>query len=266
MRMNRKILDLAIPNIISNISIPLLGIVDMALMGHLESDAYIGAIALGSLIFNFIYWSLGFLRMGTSGFTAQARGKRDLREAILVFSRAFFIAMGISIVLLLLRTPMEWLSFTLLKGEARVEELAASYFRIRVWAAPAALGQFALLGFFLGTLAKCFACVFQRMANGSMNWPVRARPWSGSRGRSGSTRSACSRRCANRWRGWNTCTGRISPQDVARCSCPTHWPESTPMRRRNCAGSTCFLPQVPAFKYSIGIVIQFVDGDRATID
>lgn len=70
--MNKKILQLAVPNIISNISIPLLGIVDMALMGHLESDDYIGAIALGSLIFNFIYWSLGFLRMGTSGFTAQA--------------------------------------------------------------------------------------------------------------------------------------------------------------------------------------------------
>jgi len=68
---NKKILRLAVPNIISNISIPMLGIVDMALMGHLESDAYIGAIALGSLIFTFIYWSLGFLRMGTSGFTAR---------------------------------------------------------------------------------------------------------------------------------------------------------------------------------------------------
>ena len=93
--MNKKILDLAVPNIISNISIPLLGIVDMALMGHLESDAYIGAIALGSLIFNFIYWGLGFLRMGTSGFTAQAWGRRDLPETILVLSRAVFIALAI---------------------------------------------------------------------------------------------------------------------------------------------------------------------------
>jgi len=148
--MNRRILDLAVPNIISNISIPLLGIVDMALMGHLESDAYIGAIALGSLIFNFIYWSLGFLRMGTSGFTAQARGRRDLREAILVFSRAAFIAAVMSLLLLLLQGPIERLSFVVLKGETRVEELAMTYFRIRVWAAPAALGQFALLGFFLG--------------------------------------------------------------------------------------------------------------------
>jgi len=128
----------------------MLGIVDMALMGHLESDAYIGAIALGSLIFNFIYWSLGFLRMGTSGFTAQARGRRDLPETILVCSRAAFIAIGMSLLLLLLQGPIESLSFLVLKGETRVEELAKTYFRIRIWAAPAALGQFALLGFFLG--------------------------------------------------------------------------------------------------------------------
>ncbi len=148
--MNKKILDLAIPNIISNISIPLLGIVDMALMGRLESDAYIGAIALGSLIFNFIYWGLGFLRMGTSGFTAQAWGRRDLPETILVFSRAFLIAMLLGLLLVAFQKPVEMLSFAVLKGETRVEELAMAYFRIRVWAAPAALGQFALLGFFLG--------------------------------------------------------------------------------------------------------------------
>ncbi len=148
--MNKQILKLAVPNIISNISIPLLGIVDMALMGHMESDAYIGAIALGSLVFNFIYWSLGFLRMGTSGFTAQAWGRRDLTETILVLSRAALIALIVSLVLIIMQKPIELLSFMVLKGETRVEELAMTYFRIRVWAAPAALGQFALLGFFLG--------------------------------------------------------------------------------------------------------------------
>lgn len=148
--MNRKILDLAIPNIISNISIPLLGIVDMALMGHMESDEYIGAIALGSLIFNFIYWGLGFLRMGTSGFTAQARGRRDFPETIHVFSRAFIISLVVSLLLLFFQKPIEIISFAVLKGETVVEALAMDYFRIRVWAAPAALGQFALLGFFLG--------------------------------------------------------------------------------------------------------------------
>lgn len=148
--MNRKILDLAIPNIVSNISIPLLGIVDMALMGHMGSDAYIGAIALGSLIFNFIYWGLGFLRMGTSGFTAQAYGRRDLEETIMTVSRAGFIAIIFSLLLLVLQGPIQWLSFLVLRGETEVEQLAMDYFRIRIWAAPATLGQFALLGFFLG--------------------------------------------------------------------------------------------------------------------
>ena len=96
----------------------------MALMGHMESDAYIGAIALGSLIFNFIYWSLGFLRMGTSGFTAQAWGRRDLPETILVFSRAAMIALAVSLVLIILQKPIELLSFRVLNGESRVEELA----------------------------------------------------------------------------------------------------------------------------------------------
>ena len=136
--MNKRILNLAVPNIISNISVPLLGIVDMALMGHMGSDAYIGAIALGSLIFNFIYWGLGFLRMGTSGFTAQARGRRDLPETIHVVARAVVIALTVSTALLLLQRPIEWLSFLLLKGETKVETLAMEYFRIRIWAASRA--------------------------------------------------------------------------------------------------------------------------------
>ena len=76
---SKKIWDLAIPNIISNITVPLLGIADMALLGHMESPVYLGAVAVGAMIFNFIYWSFGFLRMGTSGFVAQSLGARDLR-------------------------------------------------------------------------------------------------------------------------------------------------------------------------------------------
>jgi MATE family multidrug resistance protein len=144
-----KILHLAIPNIISNISIPLLGIVDMALMGHLESDAYIGAIALGSLIFNFIYWGLGFLRMGTSGFTAQAWGRRDLPETILVFSRAVFIAWPPAPSASASETHRA-IQFLDPEGGKPGGGPGHGYFRIRIWAAPAVLGQFALLGFFLG--------------------------------------------------------------------------------------------------------------------
>lgn len=88
--MNRKILQIAIPNIISNITIPLLGIVDLALVGHLKSEIYIGAIALGSMIFNFIYWGFSFLRMGTSGFTAQSYGKKDFQESFQHLLRAVF--------------------------------------------------------------------------------------------------------------------------------------------------------------------------------
>lgn len=148
--MNKRILDLAIPNIISNITIPLLGIVDLALMGHMESDTYIGAIALGTLIFNFIYWGFGYLRMGTSGFTAQARGRRDLPETINVFARAMLVALAGGISLILLQRPLEWISFLLLKGEPEVEALALSYFRIRIWAAPATLMQFSFMGWFIG--------------------------------------------------------------------------------------------------------------------
>jgi MATE family multidrug resistance protein len=103
--------------------------------------------------------------MGTSGFTAQARGRRDLKEAILVFSRAAFIAIVMSLLLLVLQGPIESLSFLVLKGETRVEELAMTYFRIRVWAAPAALGQFALLGFFLGMQNARFPMVVLVLTN-----------------------------------------------------------------------------------------------------
>ncbi len=147
---NRSILRLAIPNIISNITIPLLGIVDIALMGHLGSDDYIGAIALGALIFNFIYWGFGFLRMGTSGFTAQAWGRRDLPETFHILTKATLIGIAGGIFLLLIQKPISTIGFGLIKGEPQVESLALEYFRIRIWAAPATLGQYAILGWFIG--------------------------------------------------------------------------------------------------------------------
>lgn len=148
--MNREILRLAIPNIISNITIPLLGMVDMALMGHLGSEVYIGAISLGGVIFNFIYWGFGFLRMSTSGFTAQAFGEKNHSEAITILIRALLVAFAISILILALQAPVAWLSFKLIGGSAEVETLANEYFRIRVWGAPAALSLFVFSGWFLG--------------------------------------------------------------------------------------------------------------------
>lgn len=148
--LNKSILKLAVPNIISNITVPLLGLVDMALMGHLGDEKYIGAIALGGVIFNIIYWSFGFLRMGTSGFTAQAYGERNNEKAITVLARALLVAIIAAAFILLLQAPIEWLSFLLIGGSDAVETLAAEYFRIRVWAAPATISIFALSGWFLG--------------------------------------------------------------------------------------------------------------------
>ncbi len=148
--MNRSILKLAIPNIVSNITIPLLGLVDLALMGHLGSEIYIGAIALGGVIFNFIYWGFSFLRMGTSGFTAQAFGEGNKTESIAILARALLVALLISLLILILQAPIAWASFKVIGGSLEVETLAREYFVIRVWAAPAALSLFVFSGWFLG--------------------------------------------------------------------------------------------------------------------
>jgi MATE family multidrug resistance protein len=148
--LNKKILHLAIPNIISNITVPLLGLVDMALMGHIGDERYIGAIAIGGLIFNFIYWSLAFLRMGTSGFTAQAFGENDKQKAITILFRGLLVAFVAAFFIIALQVPIEWLSFKMIHGSAKVESLAREYFLIRIWAAPATLAIYVLNGWFLG--------------------------------------------------------------------------------------------------------------------
>lgn len=147
--MNREILRLAIPNIISNISIPLLSTVDTALMGRMSPD-HLGAVGLGSMIFNFIYWNFGFLRMGTTGIAAQAFGKKDERRIIHTLIRAATIALILALLLLLLQTLIGRASFYMLNVEPRQQEFIAEYFYIRIWAAPATLLLYAFLGWFFG--------------------------------------------------------------------------------------------------------------------
>ncbi|MFB6342167.1 MATE family efflux transporter [Saccharicrinis sp. FJH62] len=149
-QLDRRILKFAIPNIISNITVPLLGFVDMALMGHLNSPVYIGAISLGTVIFNFIYWSLGFLRMSTSGLTAQAYGRKDHEQAAKILSRALFIAIISGFFILLFRNGISHVGFNLLDGTDAVKKEAVIYFKIRVFAAPASIALFAFSGWFLG--------------------------------------------------------------------------------------------------------------------
>ena len=111
--MNKKILQLALPSIVSNITVPLLGLVDVAIVGHLGAASYIGAIAVGGMLFNIIYWLFGFLRMGTSGMTSQALGRRDLLEVTRVLFRSVGVGILISLALLLLQYPIREIAFLL---------------------------------------------------------------------------------------------------------------------------------------------------------
>jgi len=124
--------------------------VDLAILGHLESEVYIGAIAIGGLIFSFIYAIFSFLRMGTSGFTAQAYGEKDKGEMILMFGRSMFFALSGGLILISLQYPIELFSFYLIDGSEEVETLAREYYNIRLFAAPASLGILALSGWFVG--------------------------------------------------------------------------------------------------------------------
>ena len=148
--MNREILKLAIPNIISNITIPLLGLVDMILMGHLGSPAYIGAIALGGTIFSVLYSFFSFLRAGTTGFTAQALGCNDKNEIIYSLYRSLCVGIPIILLILSLQIPIAKLSEFLLDGSDEVKSLAIKYFYIRIWAAPANIMLYCLNGWFVG--------------------------------------------------------------------------------------------------------------------
>lgn len=148
--MNKNVLRLAIPNIISNLSVPLLGAVDTALVGHLDEVYYLGAIALGGMIFNFIFWGFGFLRMGTTGITAQAFGEHDKTESVMTLVRALLVAGIFSALILLLQTFIADLSFWLVEATEEVEDYTRIYFDIRIYTAPATLGLYAINGWFLG--------------------------------------------------------------------------------------------------------------------
>jgi len=150
--MNKKILRLAIPNIISNISVPLAGMIDLALMGYLKDEAvnYVSAIALGGMIFNFVYMSFVFLRMTTTGFTAQAYGRKNFQDSILTLSRSIFVAISAGILIIALQVPIANVAFSLIKTEPEIKELVKQYFYIRVWAAPATIGLYSILGWFIG--------------------------------------------------------------------------------------------------------------------
>ena len=147
---NTHILRLAIPNIVSNFSIPLLGAVDTALMGRLDSEHYLGAVGIGGVIFSFIYWGFGFLRMAMTGLVAQAFGKNDEAECGRLLLRGLFIGGLGSFLLIVLQAGIAEVSFRLINASPEVERLARVYFHIRIAAAPATLCLHAFHGTFLG--------------------------------------------------------------------------------------------------------------------
>lgn len=146
----RRVWALAWPIILANSTVPLLGLVDTAVVGRTGGAVDLGAIALGALIFNFIYWSFGFLRMGTTGFVAQADGTGDEVEVRATLGRALLLATTIGLTLILLQGPVLHSALQLLGASAAVENITQSYLQIRVWGAPASLALFAVMGMLIG--------------------------------------------------------------------------------------------------------------------
>ena len=147
---DREILRIALPSIVSNITVPLLGLVDVTIVGHLGSPAYIGAIAVGGLLFNIIYWIFGFLRMGTSGMTSQAYGRQDQPEMLRLLVRAVGLGVLIAVLLVILQVPIAQGAFLFIHPTEEIRELATTYFRICIWGAPAMLGLYGLTGWYIG--------------------------------------------------------------------------------------------------------------------
>jgi len=146
----RYLLEKAWPIILANAAVPLLGLVDTAVIGNVGTVTDLGAIAFGALIFSFVYWSFGFLRMGTTGSVAQALGAADQTEIRAVLGRALILAVALGLILIMMQWGIRLVALALLDGSAAVEDVTAQYFNIRIWGAPATLATFALMGVLIG--------------------------------------------------------------------------------------------------------------------
>ncbi len=161
----RRFLKLTAINILTNLTVPMAGLVDTALLGHLADIRFLAGTALASLIFDYVYWSFGFLRMGTTGTTAQCVGRGDTDEAYRVLYRSLLVAAGVGVLLLVAQTAVRELAFLLLSGDAPVEAAGRDYFDARIWGAPATLANFAFLGWYLGREESGRALAMSATAN-----------------------------------------------------------------------------------------------------
>ncbi|MDO5525591.1 MAG: MATE family efflux transporter [Prevotella sp.] len=165
---HRRILSIAVPSIVSNITVPLLGLIDIAIVGHLGNVSYIGAIAVGSMIFNLVYWIFGFLRMGASGMTSQALGSRNLTEVVRLLLRSLAVSLAIALLLIILQTPLQKIMFALIQPTADIAPLSSTYYYIVIWGAPAMLGLYGLTGWYIGmqnTRIPMLVSIIQNITN-----------------------------------------------------------------------------------------------------
>lgn len=165
---NKQILNLAVPSIISNITVPLLGLVDLTIIGHIGDDRYISAIAIGSMIFNVIYWLFGFLRMGTSGMTAQAFGSGNGNEQVLTLMRTLAIGISFGLFFVLIQKPLLAVMLYAMNTPEASQHLVRLYFDIVIWGSPAMMGLFGLNGWFIGmqdTRTPMMVAILQNIFN-----------------------------------------------------------------------------------------------------
>lgn len=167
-KIDKEILNIAVPSIVSNVTVPLLGLVDVAIVGHMGDAVYIGAIAVGGMIFNVIYWVFGFLRMGTSGMTSQLYGAKDWRRVSQLLVRALSIGVGIGVLFILLQRFICEGALDVMQPTQDIRVYAAAYFNVCIWGAPAMLGLYGLTGWFIGmqnTKVPMLVAVFQNVVN-----------------------------------------------------------------------------------------------------
>ena len=148
--MNRSVLRLALPSILANITVPLVGMVDVGVSGHIGDAVAIGGMAISTMLFDLLYWNMGFLRVGTGGMTAQAYGRRDFGEVMKIFTQGLGTAIGIALVIFAIQYLYIDIALGFINASPEVEEYARQYYFIRIWAAPATLSLFVFKGFFIG--------------------------------------------------------------------------------------------------------------------
>ncbi len=163
---HRRVLNIAIPIVISNATVPILGAVDTGVVGQIGLAAPIGAVGIGAIILSSLYWVFGFLRMGTVGLTAQAAGNNDAAEVAALLTRGLLIGGLAGLALVMLQIPLFWAAFQVSPASAEVESLARSYMGIRVWSAPAAIAIYAITGWLIAQERTRGVFVLQLWMNG----------------------------------------------------------------------------------------------------